>query len=357
MTGTGDDLGARERADQLETMIERAGAAAVEGDIDSVMALGQEVVRVAPDDPRGWMLLAAAQLEKGDHAGAERSARRSLRLDDSDAFCRYIIGCALLAQDKAEDARDWLVQARNELGDADSALALARCSLALKEPEDALLDLDGVTSDDAGTQAAINALRVLARHDLVLADHWVPHPDGDGHYLPTGPAAVREMRQVLQEAERYPVDDEGFRGLLERIQGTVDDSLSRQFGGRWAMGVFPILVGILLLWAGASGEEWPIAGFGLLYVGAGAAYFHAARYYAFELNGVWMSGKGDAFDRIADGVDRVVKGAERIHWGLATALSMMWLGVMVSIAVYGLPFVLLYHYIRQSRVRKALALA
>lgn len=357
MTRSGSGMGSEAHAEQLENLVERAAEAATAGDVDSVLALSTIAVQVGPDDPRGWSLLAAAQLEKGDSAAAEISARRALRLDGNDAYSKYLLGGALFEQGKADEARGWLIQAHAELGDADSAIGVARCSLAVQCPEEALAVLEGVTSEDARLMSAVRGLRMVARHDLVLAEHWAADPTQDGRFHPTGPVAVREMKRVVEEAEHEPIEDDGVRQVLESVKATLDDALSRRFAGRWAMGVFPILLGVLMTAVGSDSGEWPIAVLGVLYVLAGAAYFHAARYYTFELNAVWMSGKGDTFDRIADGVDKVVKGAERIHWALSSFLAIAWLGVMVSIAVYGLPLVLLYHYVRQSRVRRALALS
>jgi len=87
---------------------------------DACLALGrntqakaayQRVTELAGDQPKGWVNLATASLACNDLPRAVLSARRALRLDSGSAEAGAVLGYALLAQGKSQEARRILTEA------------------------------------------------------------------------------------------------------------------------------------------------------------------------------------------------------------------------------------------------------
>ncbi|NLF29946.1 MAG: tetratricopeptide repeat protein [Planctomycetes bacterium] len=90
---------------------------------DALLATGQirqardayyTVTQLDADEPRAWVNLATADLACRDFARAALAARRAMELDPSSAEATVLHGYALLAQGKADQAEQVLLQASSD---------------------------------------------------------------------------------------------------------------------------------------------------------------------------------------------------------------------------------------------------
>jgi Flp pilus assembly protein TadD len=78
---------------------------------DIGIVAAEESARLLPDEPRAWVVLAAARLGCGDIAGARDAAARALARAPNDAEANYYLGHALAALGERAEAQRALIQA------------------------------------------------------------------------------------------------------------------------------------------------------------------------------------------------------------------------------------------------------
>jgi Flp pilus assembly protein TadD len=78
---------------------------------DIGIVAAEEAARLLPDDPRAWVVLAAARLECGETIGARDAAARALANAPADAEANYYMGRALAILGERAEARRALIQA------------------------------------------------------------------------------------------------------------------------------------------------------------------------------------------------------------------------------------------------------
>ncbi len=78
---------------------------------DIGIVAAEESVRLLPDEPRAWVVLAAARLDCGEIAGARDAAARALAGAPNDAEANYYLGHALAALGERAEAQRALIQA------------------------------------------------------------------------------------------------------------------------------------------------------------------------------------------------------------------------------------------------------
>jgi tetratricopeptide (TPR) repeat protein len=78
---------------------------------DIGIVAAEESARLLPDEPRTWVVLAAARLGCGETAGARDAAARALARAPTDAEANYYLGRALAALGERTEARRVLIRA------------------------------------------------------------------------------------------------------------------------------------------------------------------------------------------------------------------------------------------------------
>jgi tetratricopeptide (TPR) repeat protein len=138
-------------------------------------------VQLLPDDPRGWLLLAEAQLRSNQGKDASQSLARAKQLDPRNAAIWFAEGSLALRNGNAKDAVGLLRQGlQYDNRNAGAYFDLGNAQILLGKPQDAIKDWERAASLRSGFWEAIN------NQGLVL------YEQGDR------PAAVARWRRALK---------------------------------------------------------------------------------------------------------------------------------------------------------------
>lgn len=101
----------QQKPDFVPALINRSRACLFSGKLDDAVADSRKACELAPDQPAAHTWLAAALLDKGDHAAAIDSADKALKLDAKQAMAWYVRGTALIHKGEFAKAIDDLNEA------------------------------------------------------------------------------------------------------------------------------------------------------------------------------------------------------------------------------------------------------
>lgn len=93
------------RATPAEQLWIRAQQATVDSDINTQLALAQQLVQLTPSDPRAWTYLAGAQFNAGQRAEARATLERAAEIDANLASTWVLLGNAYLQSESRDVTR------------------------------------------------------------------------------------------------------------------------------------------------------------------------------------------------------------------------------------------------------------
>ncbi len=194
-------------------------AAAVRGDDEEVVRLGQAVVAARPGDDAAHALLARSLLALGRLDEAEQHANDAVRIDPEEVGHRELLARVLAASGAHRDAAEEFARlARNDPHQTDWEVAEARQRLGAAQPEQ-------------GAEAARRAVRLDPRNgraQLALSQALARIGDAPGA-LQAGGAALHllgglpEAREAVADAQWLSDQDATafaeFRALAHEMDG------------------------------------------------------------------------------------------------------------------------------------------
>ncbi len=199
------------------------------------------IIRIEPDDPRGWLLLGNASLQTGNLKEALQFAERACILAPNDAEPFYLCGRVMLRMKSFERAHLLALQAlERDAKHVHSLLLQAEALSALDKPREAIRTLDLAV-------AAVDTplLLMMARAELVLKldgpQVALPYAGEIVQLNPAYPdglvllAGIQNLLGMGEESERTALtalrlDSENPRlnllvGQLQRQSGQLDQAL------------------------------------------------------------------------------------------------------------------------------------
>jgi len=234
----------------------------------------QSVITLDANDPQGYTLKGDIYLELGNYSKAEQEYERAIAIRPSEATTYYKLGRALETQGQKQAALDQYQTAlsfspdnidyKGRVGALLYQIGEDRNNLNYISQGVALLE-DYV---EAGVAPA-DIKDLLAYAYLASArDQWVSDPNEKDLLLATSFEQIEESREIVQTAKS--LISKANVALWEKVrelEGQFDQLTKKQYFGFNAFLKIPVIVGLLLLFFGATGQGiLSLLGAGLYYL-------------------------------------------------------------------------------------------
>lgn len=198
------------------------------GQAEDAARLAELTVRLLPDDPRGWVLLAEAQLRSNAGAKAELALEQAKRLDPTNPGIWFAEGSLALRNNKPEQALTLLRRGLELDGrNAGAYFDLGNANLLLNKPDAALSAFEKAAALRADFWEAINnqglVLYETGRHHEAI-QRWRRvlklQPDAAETSLALAAAlfegSAENQKEALRLAEKALSEDPNY--VLESFQ-------------------------------------------------------------------------------------------------------------------------------------------